>query len=89
MVNLVSPTSDPKANNIGDIVDLNVANNIKNVTRQMQVMQQRLAGAINTLDVRTGGLLVYANNAAAIAGGLVVGDFYRSGADPDVVHVVH
>lgn len=35
------------------------------------------------------GLSVYANNAAAIAGGLVAGDFYRTGADPDVVCVVH
>ena len=34
-------------------------------------------------------LPVYANNAAAILGGLVVGDFYRTGADPDPVCVVH
>jgi hypothetical protein len=32
---------------------------------------------------------VYADNAAAITGGLAVGDFYRSGADPDPVYVVH
>lgn len=32
---------------------------------------------------------VYADNAAAIAGGLAVGAFYRTGADPDVVAVVH
>jgi len=36
-----------------------------------------------------GALPVYANNAAAIAGGLAVGDFYRTGADPDPVCVVH
>lgn len=35
------------------------------------------------------GLSVRANNAAAIAAGLVAGDFYRTGADPDVVCVVH
>jgi hypothetical protein len=34
-------------------------------------------------------LPVYANNAAAITGGLVVGSFYRTGADPDPVCVVH
>lgn len=34
-------------------------------------------------------LPVYANNAAAIAGGLTVGSFYRTGADPDPVCVVH
>ena len=35
------------------------------------------------------GLPVYASNAAAIAGGLAAGDFYRTGADPDVVCVTH
>lgn len=35
------------------------------------------------------GLSVYANNAAAVAGGLTAGAFYRTGADPDVVCVVH
>jgi hypothetical protein len=34
-------------------------------------------------------LKTYANNAAAIAGGLVVGNLYRTGTDPDVVCVVH
>ena len=31
----------------------------------------------------------YATNTLALAGGLTVGQFYRSGADPDVVSVVH
>jgi hypothetical protein len=35
------------------------------------------------------GLPVYANNAAAISGGLTVGAFYRTNADPDPVCVVH
>jgi len=35
------------------------------------------------------GLDVYANNAAAVAGGLTAGAFYRTGADPDPVCVVH
>lgn len=35
------------------------------------------------------GLPVYSNNAAAIAGGLTPGAFYRTGADPDVLCVVH
>lgn len=34
-------------------------------------------------------LAAYANNAAAVAGGLTVGQLYRTGADPDVVCVVH
>jgi hypothetical protein len=35
------------------------------------------------------GLAVYANNAAAITGGLTAGAFYRTGTDPDTVCVVH
>jgi hypothetical protein len=35
------------------------------------------------------GLAIYANNAAALLGGLSVGELYRNGADPDVVCVVH
>jgi hypothetical protein len=34
-------------------------------------------------------LSVYANNAAAVTGGLAVGTFYRTGGDPDLVCVVH
>jgi hypothetical protein len=32
---------------------------------------------------------IYANNAAAKAGGLIEGNFYRSGGDPDPVCIVH
>lgn len=35
------------------------------------------------------GLSAYANNAAAVAGGLAVGDLYRTNGDPDTVCVVH
>jgi hypothetical protein len=35
------------------------------------------------------GLPTYANNAAAVAGGLTAGAFYRNNADPDHVCVVH
>jgi hypothetical protein len=34
-------------------------------------------------------LPTYANNAAAVAGGLAVGEFYRTGGDPDTICVVH
>jgi hypothetical protein len=34
-------------------------------------------------------LRVYPNNAAALAGGLEHGDVYRTGADPDVIAIVH
>lgn len=35
------------------------------------------------------GLPMYANNAAAITGGLTIGAFYRTNTDPDTVCVVH
>jgi hypothetical protein len=35
------------------------------------------------------GLPTYADNAAAVAGGLTAGAFYRNNADPDLVCVVH
>lgn len=44
---------------------------------------------IRNLNSAITNLPVYANNAAALAGGLKVGDFYRTGADPDPVCVVH
>lgn len=47
------------------------------------LVAQYKAGAIRC------SLQVFANNAAAITGGLTVGDFYRTGADPDTVCVVH
>jgi len=40
-------------------------------------------------DTSVGALTVYADNAAAVAGGLAVNDLYRNGADPDLVCVVH
>ncbi len=48
---------------------------------------------INTDDPKSflhvAGLSIYADNAAAIVGGLTAGAFYRTGADPDPVCVVH
>lgn len=41
------------------------------------------------VNVNFGGLQVFANNAAAVAGGLAVGDLYRTNGDPDLVCVVH
>jgi len=34
-------------------------------------------------------LPAYANNTLALAGGLAVGDFYRTNGDPDTICVVH
>ena len=47
------------------------------------------ADHVHPQNTKITGLLVFVNNAAAIAGGLAVGNLYRSGADPDAVFVVH
>lgn len=49
--------------------------------------RQFLKAWLKTANIST--LPVYANNAAAILGGLVAGDLYRTGADPDPVCAVH
>jgi hypothetical protein len=55
-----------------------------------QVLTTNGSGVTYWSSVLSGsGLTVYASNALAIAGGLTAGDFYRTGADPDVVCVVH
>jgi hypothetical protein len=48
-----------------------------------------LSGDASALTLTVTGLPVYANNAAALAGGLVAGKCYRTGATPDPVCVVH
>lgn len=40
-------------------------------------------------DIFATGLSAYADNAAAVTGGLAVGQFYRTGGDPDLVCIVH
>lgn len=40
-------------------------------------------------DIFATNLSAYANNAAAVAGGLAVGQLYRTGGDPDLICVVH
>jgi hypothetical protein len=60
--------------------------------RRLNVKLNELFGlyrrVVNEL-IQNPNLPVYANNAAAVAGGLVAGDFYRTGGDPDTVCVVH
>ena len=48
-----------------------------------------VGGKLFLAHVNVNSLISYPNNAAAIVGGLVAGDLYRTGADPDVVCVVH
>lgn len=63
-------------------------------SNSVNVMSIRSAGVgigetSPTSKLQVVGLAVYANNAAAVTGGLTVGAFYRSGGDPDLVCVVH
>ena len=55
---------------------------------------QTVGGILSVTSLVTGqpsmtGLSVFANNAAAVAGGLVAGNLYRTGATPDAICVVH
>lgn len=54
-------------------------------------IQESTSGAGITFGnpIKVTGLAAYADNAAAVAGGLTAGAFYRTGGDPDVVCVVH
>jgi len=64
---------------------LNLVNNI--ITKNGCKVGIGTSSPKSKLDVV--GLPIYANNAAAIAGGLQAGSFYRTNADPDPVCVVH
>ncbi len=44
---------------------------------------------VPTSSLQVVGIPQYANNGAAVAGGLTAGAFYRTGADPDVLCIVH
>lgn len=47
------------------------------------------SSGVTAISLQLATVSVFANNAAAITGGLAAGDLYRSGADPDVVSIVH
>lgn len=58
----------------------------------VDALQDRVSESVRSLvqaivDMRS--LRIFANNAAAVVAGLAPGAFYRTGADPDVVCVVH
>jgi len=67
---------------------------VQRIHRQIthpSIMAKIKAGLGNIVGttLRLTSIPIYASNAAAIAGGLTVGDVYRSGADPDVLRIVH
>ncbi len=64
-------------------------------TMLFDTVSLKAVGFVNSpLSVKAGGVInvtslpSYANNAAALAGGLVTGDIYRSGGDPDAICIV-
>jgi len=59
-----------------------------NATNYGLYVDEPTGGTVN-VTVHISGLPAYANNAAAVAGGLLAGDLYRTGDDPDIVCVVH
>ena len=56
---------------------------------QKAINQLRLCLGDILRSIQLTNLPVYANNTAAINGGLTAGAFYRTGGDPDPVCVVH
>jgi len=81
---------------IGPNVDAGTTNNfqirVAGTVYAIQVAQDGKVGlgtAAPKSVLHVVGLPVYANNAAAVAGGLTAGAFYRTGGDPDPVCVVH
>ena len=68
-----------------DASDIDFNTNAGNVNLSSNSGQVQLSA----VHVNFPGLQVFADNAAAIAGGLVQNDLYRNGADPDLVCVVH
>jgi hypothetical protein len=48
-----------------------------------------LCGGLGHLNIKLAAVPIYANNAAAVGGGLISGDVYRTGADPDHLCIVH
>jgi hypothetical protein len=56
--------------------------------------QLRFQNAGNWISIKSSGIQIlslptYTSNETAVAGGLIQGDLYRTGGDPDVVCVVH
>ena len=60
-----------------------------NSGRQIELWMQLVTNKLNRFEFGIVPLPIYANNTLALAGGLVSGDLYRTGGDPDTVCVVH
>lgn len=82
----------PKQTSPGDGIGALLAR-IKDMQRQLDESTANLLRTAGVSLTPTGMKLtlvpVYANNAAAITGGLVAGSLYRTGVDPDLLCIVH
>lgn len=70
-------------------LNVNVSGGTTNIAAIFQGGNVGIGTTSPTSILQVVGLLIYANNAAAVAGGLTAGAFYRTGGDPDLVCVVH
>lgn len=67
-----------------DLCDSTVGSGAVVLDSGATVVNETMTGITSIL-----GLQVFADNTSALAGGLVVGNLYRTGADPDILCVVH
>ena len=84
--------SNATAGNLDTYLGIYTRNNAGGILERIRVDKDGYVGIGTTVPkgpLHVVGLPVYANNAAAITGGLTAGAFYRTGADPDPVCVVH
>ena len=72
----------------GIVIDGSGAGDPVHICRDFNSGDVILGNSVNLLQILAG-VPVFANNAAAIGGGLAVGNVYRTGADPDFLAIVH
>jgi hypothetical protein len=88
-LNFIERTTPVYGAAANDLIWFNNVTDSVNVTFQSATGRVGIGTTTPTSKLQVVGLPVYANNVAAITGGLSVGAFYRTGANPDPVCVVH
>ncbi|HEX3070257.1 MAG TPA: hypothetical protein VHX14_16950, partial [Thermoanaerobaculia bacterium] len=73
----------------GDTTNFDIGTNAASIVRIQSGGNVGIGTTSPTSKLHVVGLPAFANNAAAVAGGLTAGAFYRTGGDPDLVCVVH
>lgn len=75
--------------NLGDGVALHSINDAYAASKGLELIGSAIYLNAALYQAALAGVPVYANNAAAITGGLGQGAWYRTGADPDFICIVH